>query len=120
MCRPENETPLKSSGTFGFRIFIRYLTFALIPLSILGPAVMMPKVGPIHLLPHWLLLSISLPVGLLILLKNNFVLRFPLDIKRDLHITMYIAFLLLWVFYSFASSVWTGDQLLGAIRSSVF
>lgn len=100
--------------------FLRFFTFAIIPLSILGPAIMSPKFGPIHLLPHWLLIIISLPTLMIVLLKENFVLKFALNIKKDLHIKLYMQFLIFWLFYGLLSIIWSNDQLYGLKMMLIF
>lgn len=93
--------------------FLRFFTFAMIPLSILGSSLMMPKVGTIHLLPQWLLIIISIPIFLILLLGADLRLKFGLNIKKDLHIKFYIYFLTFWLFYCMISVLWADDKLLG-------
>jgi len=100
--------------------FIKFFTFAMIPLSILGSAIMKPKFGSIHLLPHWLLIIISIPILMLLIIKEDYKLRFGLNIKKELHIKHYIWFLIFWLFYCFISINWTEDKLYGLKLSVLF
>jgi teichuronic acid biosynthesis protein TuaE len=92
----------------------------MIPLSILGSSIMMPEIGPIHLLPHWLFIIISSPVFILAMMKDNFSFRFGLNVKKDLHINHYIWFLIYWLFYSIISILWVQDQLSGLREAILF
>ena len=103
-----------------FTRFLRFFTFAMIPLSILGPSLLMYDIGPIHILPHWLLITISVPLFVILLLEENLKLKLGLNIKRELRVKLYIYLLVFWLLYSMASVLWTDEKLLGVKEFILF
>lgn len=103
-----------------FLRYLRFFLFAIIPTAIMGPAIMMPEIGKIHLLPQWAMTLGSIPILLFLLPISNFRVRFALDIKTELKIRNYIWFLVMWTLYCCFSILWSANQFLAINQSLLF
>jgi len=90
--------------------YIIFFTYLMIPLSILGPGIIiMPEIGPIHLLPHWLFMMVSIPISILLLMKNGF----KINLVSVVHIDKHVMFFLLWIFFGYISLSWSSNLEIG-------
>ena len=90
--------------------YIIFFTYLMIPLSIIGPGfIILPKIGPITLLPHWLFMTVSIPASFFLLMINGFKIRLVSVVRID----KYIKFLLLWIVFGYISLLWASNRELG-------